>query len=693
MKRYASVKKTLAAIGIVCALLAACSAAESLEPAQPAEIVTQDYADKITRTPVLPAEIPLESISLPAADYDGEFEVEISSFSSHEPRFNGYLTALAVIPNTANGAAFVAIGTNIYLAGLTDPENVEIGEVVGSVPYGVEQILVDGDRLMVITESDCYKYSCGDVLIFDIDKSFNLTEVSLLQGEYRVMAADGDNFYLVAGTGEIELYRSGERARTPTRLSTISPPHSGERANPEATTTDIAVERGRAYLALEPNHLGIYDVSDESSPELLSLISLDFYEWGNNQVQVIDVRGDVVVIGVQDSRPSIITVDISDPENPELIDIEQLGIGTQYFDYTNLEIIDDKVFYSGWVDDWVSSWTVGVVDISSHEEIKHIGNVAQVDAVGPAVSTGEYVFAPAYQTLETIHVSSLEGHDGQPTGGSVPSALIASMTIGGTPSQIHLWDDHAFVFSRKNVRVFDLTTAGVSQQSSYFPLNGKLPAWIDEDTAYFYSHRSSGNDTETFKRLDLSDPTDLKWGEPLTREWMPEETISVPENCSNVGLSDVCYDTNPEGRGIQFITVKQQGGDWTEYPYVRVPGGVGEAGIDLAVSENLLFAVSSESLFVYSAKEPRAPVLLSELPLRGKSSEEIVEARILYESGRVFVLSDGFWTIDVMNPLEPKALGYYSTEAVEIGVSDDKAVLVDSLGQIEVVQMKLNNLG
>lgn len=632
---------------------------------------------------------------MPLARHDDGFEAEITVKDSPAPRFDGPLRAIAIIPGTSDDNAYIAIGPNIHLANLTDPENIEIGEIVTRSDSAFEQLFAFEDLLLGITESHCYKFSCGELVVFQIDSRFGLTELTQMSGAYRTLDVEGDYLYLLAQSGEVDIYEMGGGSDFD-RIATIKPPRVGGQPDFEFTTTDIDVESERIYLSLEPRHLVVYDVSSPSSPVLRSVTDLTTDESSRYQAQAVAASGNTVLVGGQDPRPSVIRVDVTDSANPTIDHIEDLGLGSQYFDYTNLEIVKGRVYYSGWLDDWVSFWFAGVLDISDQAGIEHIGTVQRRESVGVGVSTGEYLFLPAWDELAVVRVASVDGHMVDEVGDPITAAVMTTLPVRSTPTFVHLNNPYAFVFSPEVLRTFS-TADDILVELGTVRLTGRAPVRVEDEIVYFLAGRSSVKNEETFARLDISDPMDPGWMPLIDSVWYSDDAPSATEDCPKTGLADVCYTTNPEPRGTQFLRVKQPGSDGKEFPWVLVPGGVGLSGADLTTAEEMIFVVSGDSFYVYSAEDPHEPVLMARLPLEGPTPKEVLEqeelegisrsVKIGYQNGRVYLLADGFWAIDVLDPRAPRVLGYLSTRAIEFDVDGNNAVLVNESGKIEFAEL------
>lgn len=625
---------------------------------------------------------------MPVARHTDDFSARISKTASYAPPFEGLISAITLAPGTDGNAAYVAIGSNIHLADLGSRENVQIGEIVGQAELDIERLHAGGRLVVASLKADCYQETCGDVALFEIDGALDLEMVARLEGEYRAVAIDGDFVYLASLDEGVAIYlvESGEQ---PALVATITPPAPGPDDYTNTLTTDVQVDGGRAYVAFGPQGMAVYDVSRPWSPELLKLLKLSDARDPRFSAEVIAVSGNTALVAESSSPSRILRVDISDPGNPVVTGTIQLRGLSQYWTFTGLEIAGDTGFYSGWVGDWTSSWSLGALDLSNPDEIRSVGRVTQNGAAGELASTADHVYLPVFGTLEVVRIADVNGNSGQISGGEIPGALVSNVKSGSAPSQIYLRNGHAFVFSAHSLRVFDITQPGQVEEVAALRLNGQGPSWVEKDSAYFFLDRDSDLNEETFRQLDISSPAEPRWIDPVTREWYPVGGTAAAHVCPGQGLADVCYRANQLSEGGPYgLGVRQPIRDGKEFPVVLVPDSTTEDGVDLTVGDELIFVVAGNALFVFSGADPHAPELLARQPLEGAFPTGVRASQVLYEDGRVYALLDGLWVIDVSTPAEPNVVGHYPLDAVQIGLDGSTMVLVDGLGRLEVIELQ-----
>jgi len=442
----------------------------------------------------------------------------------------------------------------------------------------------------------------------------------------------------------------------------------------------VVVHDNIAYIGAG-SFLQIYDVSDNSSPKLLSICSFtDFV----NGIKVIDKY-----VYVSAYSAGLIIVDISDINNPKII-------GNYLTNSSGVEVAKSKAYLFG--------YKLQIIDVSNPFNPTKIGEYfpeSQIYSVKRAVGYGDYVYVTDHSGLQIIDFNDAANPqkvgefliDSLSTCAAIVKNDIVYLAINyeETRGGLSILDisnpQNPTELSRITVSDYPIITYSISDYSetifmggiNVFTFNGEFKAFNITDSRNPYevgslnlaaSDQFSSNELcytvssdSAVNIVDISNVSDLKIIGLINTNAKIRRVISsdVENNLAVIALE---YD------GIEILDISNP----QEIILLSSIDFYGSTSV-LKVDNNYLYANDDDTLRIIDISNSEQPIEIASI-----STGSIIRDLEL-ENGHLFVCSDGGITIfDVSNPESPQNISEYSaSRLLKIELKDNFAYLLQEV--------------
>jgi len=220
------------------------------------------------------------------------------------PQLTGQIDALGWTANfdKSGNIGYIANASMLFAIDLsnpygTGPEMTDILPTAGQT----NDVAIDGDMAYVADWT-------GGLRIVDISNPSQLTEISNVPIKAWKIDAENDIVYVTDAnpnySDTLKIYNVSDPA-SPALLSSVTLPES---------SWDLEYDNGYVYISCNNSGLRIYDVADPEQPVEVSYVDLTW-------VLDAEIQGSLAYIAAADWDGGLVSVDISDPANPQILQI------------------------------------------------------------------------------------------------------------------------------------------------------------------------------------------------------------------------------------------------------------------------------------------------------------------------------------------------------------------------------------
>jgi len=262
---------------------------------------------------------------------------------------SGYAEDVTVVSKSGDGtktyAYVVESEDGLEIIDVTDPASTFL---VGSYTftswdYYASEVAVNGNYAYVSAQAELLILDISDPTLPTLETSIDVEARGgmVIDGNYLYLAADSDGLVIVD----------------------ISDPTTPEVLSATALAsdaTDVKVDGDYAYLSIDEEGMTVVDISDLSAPEVVGFGSCGgpSSDSGEADATHLDVKDDFIYLSCENNGISIL--DISDPTDPELTDYYDTSANAQ-----DIQVVDGYAF----VADYRS---FQVFDVSDATDIDYI---------------------------------------------------------------------------------------------------------------------------------------------------------------------------------------------------------------------------------------------------------------------------------------------------------------------------------
>ncbi len=553
--------------------------------------------------------------------------------------------------------AIIKRGDYTYCGGANGIQIFDVSNL--SYPTFIKNCDYPGNRKMIVAGQYMYAINAiGDktLRIFDVSDTLNPSLISSYQTDYGTvvdLAVRGNYAYLAAESLSYDFISYID-------IIDISNPYSPVHRN--AINTFIVnggmhASNGYLYVLsswepVDPSSLRIYDLANPVYPILVSITEFPEFCCGT---EVFVSGGYAFLVGYM----GLLIADISDPENPELVEIYDL------FGLINMFIHGDIAYLAayGEIHDEIHA-----VNISDPANPEYLGNFEWEGEIGPLIVDDHIVYFAGYDSrYDNAHIFGIV--DFSDPGSPESTGLYY---VPGAVRDVQLYEEFAFIANRySGLQAIDIGD----------PYNPLLGINIDTD-GYALDIFISGhvafvaNLFEGLTIFDISEPA----APDLVGSYVPEDAAlyvcAEGDYAYLIVAREGLYDHH-----ILILDISDTSNPILVNTYVEL-----NIPRYIRVVDDIAYVACSYSLEIVDMTDPTAPVRLASHPYGHSGTNLFVHEEHVY----VAAWSNGLEIFDVSDPENPLLVGMLDSlgaSAGAVAVSDGYAYLSSYNGGLYLVDV------
>jgi len=401
---------------------------------------------------------------------------------------------------------------------------------------------------------------------------------------------------------------------------------------------DVAVAGSYAYVADMYSGLQVIDISNPQNPEIVGSVDIDALQQAYDDVVLSGTYAYVATIG---SQTALQVIDISNPRSPQIV-----GSVEMPSDASAVAVSETHAYVMTYDDG------LQVVDISDPVSPRIVGSIALPGSAKCVAVSDGHAYVDGIPGLNVIDISNPQSPE---IVGSVDTPSTHGVAVSGTYAYVADGDSGLLVIDISNPQsppiVGGIATPGWARRVA-----------VSDSFAYVVGEHSG------FQVIHISDPQS------------PEivGSIATSMTANDVAVSgSYAYVTGESGFQVIDTTNPQS-------PQVvgRIVAGMTDYFGEVAVSRRYAYVAGGyrdyHGLLVIDISNPQSPEIVGSVDTWGYTHGVAVSGRYAYVADG----DSGLQVIDISDPRHPRRVGSVDTpgHAQDVAVSGSYAYLADGAG-------------